>query len=1035
MKKNKGFFCLIVAVIISLAVPFSSIKPLTVQAAETPALDQPIGYTNVDLLRNSNGDSMPGDFVDSAIYGYLNSDAEPANDVDLFFNDAGSFHTDLCAAEDPLSPGSYIWSSDPANCQAGLYTSHGPMLLTYANMLSILPDGYSLVVGTMTGAQVLDVLNQSAELRNGALQPAGIRYKFYSYKDNFDCGDLTWQSACPTTWAWGAYDVTVFDRVQNEWLPLDVNKVYSVGTNSFLVGGASFSSFSVMKTFTTWGDMLTAVDSYVTATYGTPETAFKGPSGDGSLDGRIVRDGDDSGGSIIPVTVLHNNDSHGNLLPSGTRTRGMDQLAYLVKQERQHNPDRTLLLNAGDQIQGDSMMFYFRDAGGGFGGDGTPLPEAQQINPMVAVMNAMGYDAMTPGNHEFNFGGPVFVDSFSKANFPILAANLSDSGAYGLSKVNMKDSIELPLACNLPSCNGPIKVGILGLTNHRVPVYEIPSNIPGLTFTNPITTAAALVPDLRASNDVVLALTHIGNSYNPNSVDVDVNVDTYLAAQVPGIDAIIGGHSHSFTLKGSGPNWYLPETGTPGGESVVISQAGSSNSYLNEVVLGLLPKAGGGYEVVTRAGKAIAVNASKTPEDPEVKALIAPFVTLLNQYTTKVIGQTTAPIDARGANMKETNGGNLQADASVFEWQKRGVNVDFHLSGPMTSSFIAQTASPTNPYTLTVADMFTAMGYENNLVVISMNGPQIKRVLERSYRNYYYYKYVPGSGGYENASTCFLDVSAGGKITYVDTYPRTPDGNNILSLEYSPGKFVDFNDETTFYNVSTANYLAAGSCNFNDNKQTIWPLDQTQTSQFISIRDAVIDYVTAMKTISPAIEGRMVILNDALPPVITINSPATQVYLHPDFLTLDFSAVDAGPAGLKSVWADLDGVPVTSGQVIDLYTLALGEHTLTVYAMDNVYNQASQSVTFSVSATVQSLVSAVHRFYAEGKIDNAGIRSSLVDKLNTAQAYLDHGQVKAAVNTLQAFIKAAQAQSGKHIQPDAVTLLVVDANWVIANPK
>ncbi len=113
-----------------------------------------------------------------------------------------------------------------------------------------------------------------------------------------------------------------------------------------------------MKNITYWGDMLNAVNAYVSANYGTPETAYKGPNGDGTLDGRIVRDGTDAGGSIVPVTILHHNDSHGNLA-KGTYV-GYTQLATLIKQERLHNPDRTLLLSGGDNIQGDSMMYYFK---------------------------------------------------------------------------------------------------------------------------------------------------------------------------------------------------------------------------------------------------------------------------------------------------------------------------------------------------------------------------------------------------------------------------------------------------------------------------------------------------------------------------------------------------------------------------------------------------------------------------------------------------------------------------------------------------
>jgi 5'-nucleotidase/UDP-sugar diphosphatase len=822
-------------------------------------INEPIGYTNTDLLRNYNGDSMMADFVDDAIYGYLNGDGDTTNDVDLFLNNAGGIRTDWCAIEDPLNPGNYIWSSTAADCQTGLYTTHDPMLLTYGNMFTVLPFGNATVVGTMTGAQILDLLNQSATLGKGALQVAGLRYKFYRYSDALPG---------PQPYAWGAFDACVINKDTKACDPLDVNKTYKVGTNEFLApaGGDNYAAFKYMQNITYWGDMLNAVNAYVTANYGTPETAYTGPTGDGQLDGRITRDGDDTGGSIIPVTVLHHNDSHGNLT-KGTYV-GYTQLATLINQERQHNPDRTLLLNGGDSIQGDAMMYYFKDAGGGFTSDGTALPPALQINPFIAVMNAMNYTAMTLGNHEFNFGSKVFVDTFTKAGFPILGANMDDSGAYGINKVttldvngnpvvNVRDSLQVSLPCGLSACDGPISVGILGLTNHRVPNYELPSNIPGLSFYNPIDTAKALVPGLDAVDDVVLALTHIGFTTDPKSVEIDNNVDTNLAMDVSGIDAIIGAHSHTNPATGYGDYKYLPALiPNPDDQPVLVTQAWRYNNTLGEVIIGVRAKEAGGYEVVSRAGRYISVT-KDTPEDPTIQAIVQPYTDLLNAYNNEVIGETTAPIDALDAFTQETNGANLQADAAMFELEQHDITPDFHLSGAMTNKKIADTATKATPYTLKISDMFTAMPYENSLVVISMNGPQLKAVLERSYRNYYYYKYVAGHGGYSYYTTCFLDINSGGKITYNDTYPRLPDGNNVVSLEFN-GKKVDFTDASTYYKVSTVNYLAAGSCNMNDDGQTLWPLNQIANDTQYYVRDAVIDYVKAEGTVSPAIEGRVV---------------------------------------------------------------------------------------------------------------------------------------------------------------------------------
>jgi hypothetical protein len=201
------------------------------------------------------------------------------------------------------------------------------------------------------------------------------------------------------------------------------------------------------------------------------------------------------------------------------------------------------------------------------------------------------------------------------------------------------------------------------------------------------------------------------------------------------------------------------------------------------------------------------------------------------------------------------------------------------------------------------------------------------------------------------------------------------------------------------------------------------------------VRDAVIDYTTAMVTVSPAIEGRLSLITDTAAPTITITEPTAKDYLHPDLLTLAFSAVDVGPAGLKRVWADLDGDPVDNGQVIDLNTLSLGEHTLTVFAVDRAGNGSSAFVTFNVIATSKSLVSSVNSFFAEGLIDNGGIQNSLLKKIGNAQKDIDKGNLDTAINKLEAFINEVQAQSGNHITVEAADLLIADAQWVIDHLK
>ncbi|NTU62261.1 MAG: bifunctional metallophosphatase/5'-nucleotidase, partial [Chloroflexi bacterium] len=615
----------------------------------------------------------------------------------------------------------------------------------------------------------------------------------------------------------------------------------------------------------------------------------KGPNGNGLLDGRITRNGSDTyngtATEVVPVSILHHNDPHGRLLPSGSAP-GYTNLATLIKQERAHNPTRTILLNSGDTIQGDAMAAYYKAAFTGVAPDGTALPITLTVNPILKSMNALTYTAMTLGNHEFNYGNAVFVGTLGQANFPLLQANVYDApwpyntylplifkgggtvahtstalaalpGIYGLSRVNLRSDI----AISLPGPAGNVKVAILGIGNHRIPNYELPSNIPGLTFTNPVTETQARAPALKAANDAVIALTHIGFTDDPSSLEVDNNVDTYLAANSTGVDAIIGGHSHTNPSTGFGPYKFLPTfVGAPDNTPVIINQAYRYNTYLGEVVLGLLPKTGGGYNVVSRAGRYIQ-NTTSVAEDAAVKAIIQPYDAFFQTYKNRVLGQTNVLIDTTNAFITETNGANLQVDASL--WKLNQVfgagSVKAHLSGAMTNAKIPTAASPTYPYTMTVNDMFTLMPYENSLVVYTLNGPQLKTILERAYRNYWYYKYTSHAGGYSKYTTCMLDITAGGIITYTNHDPLvyTTTVDHVGGLSFG-NVVVDFLNATTYYTVSTVNYIAAGSCNFNNGGVTLWPFNQIVHDTQYYVRDVVIDYIpTLTQPIAPAVENRI----------------------------------------------------------------------------------------------------------------------------------------------------------------------------------
>ena len=734
-----------------------------------PIVNQPVGATNVSLVRDYNNESNMGDIVTDSMLWKADEydDGELNGSVDIAFTNPGGLRADIVIPDGASLP----------------YT------VTWGQTFDVLPFGNMLYMMDLTGAQIQTLLDQSANLYKGILQTSGATWYWYN-----DCN-------CNTPTAWGAYGVTINGE------PLVRDQVYRIVTNDFLAGGQDgWTTFANgTNRWNTYYDMQQAFVEYIEML-------------------EVIDEEDIPMERIVQldnvVTMLHTNDTHGTWSETyyyGT-PEGFAFLASLIKAERAKNPN-VLLLDAGDTFQGNAFAQYFRNA---------------NPNPIAGGMNLLDYDAFTIGNHEFNFGPATFASMLGQLDAPILGTiNLDDDGSYGFINDHVQDYINLEV--------DGLKVTIFGLTNPRVYRYELPTNIPGLTFYSGLDMGFAAVPQILADEtpDLLVGLTHMG--YSPYGDEIDS--DVLLAEGVAGIDVIIGGHSHTFL----DPAVMVSSDVNPDG--TLVAQTGRYATYLGKVNVGFI-----GGEIVLREGYLIP--AGELPVDPDMMAYLQPFEDALDVYTGTEIGLTTAPIDALQAYTQETSGANVQADAAVYELTTNGIPVDLHLSGAMSNRIVADEATPVSPVTLTVDDMYTLMPYENSLLVLSMNGPQIKEVLERGYRNWWWYNQGSPYGGYSHYTTCMLTTDAGNVITYTGDLVTEPDGNNVISLEIE-GVPVNFSDAGTYYNVSTVNYLAAGSCNFNNAGETIWPLDQIVYDTQFYVRDSVIDYITAMGAISPAIEGRL----------------------------------------------------------------------------------------------------------------------------------------------------------------------------------
>lgn len=220
------------------------------------------------------------------------------------------------------------------------------------------------------------------------------------------------------------------------------------------------------------------------------------------------------------VTLLHTNDTHSRIEPfpagSGAQTGkgGIARRATLVKQLREELK-HVLLLDAGDVFQG------------------TPYFNRYKGRLDYQLMSMVGYDAATLGNHDFDNGVEALLDAMEEAKFPFVNCNFKVDAACGLSK-----RLQPWLIREFPG----VKVGITGVGVDFKGLVA-PKHHEGVIYRDPVASLRPVVEHLRRKEkvDLVVVLSHLGYDLKGSAID-----DLTLARQVEGIDALIGGHSHTF---------------------------------------------------------------------------------------------------------------------------------------------------------------------------------------------------------------------------------------------------------------------------------------------------------------------------------------------------------------------------------------------------------------------------------------------------------------------------------------------------------
>ena len=538
----------------------------------------------------------------------------------------------------------------------------------------------------------------------------------------------------------------------------------------------------------------------------------------------------------VTVTVMGTSDLHGYIENWDYFTNaeyddaagndvGLAKISTLVNQVRaERTPGSTLLIDNGDTIQGTSLTDFFANV--------EPITETGETHPMAAAMNAIGFDATTVGNHEFNYGLPLLRAFEDQLDFPMLGAN-------AVTWKSGKPAFD-PYVIKTVKLKGqkPIRVGILGLTTPGSAIWD-KNNVEGeLRFEGIVEQAQKYVPRMKkAGADVVIVSSHSGPSGTSSYGDTLPleNASTVLAEQVPGIDAILAGHEHQ----------EIPErfvTNRQTGDQVLLTEPKNWGQRLS-VMDFELTKVRGQWDVTSASSELR--NANTVLADPKISALVKDQHQRTIDYVNTAIGTATETMSADDSRFRDTAVMDFvnEVQAGAVRNALQGTpQADLPVLA-IVAPFNRAAVIPEGP--VTIRDMAGLYVFPNTLFGVELTGAEVKDYLEYSAR--YFAQTAPGApvdpatltnaGGTPDYN---YDMMSG--VSY-DIDISRPVGERIVDLSYDGAPI----DPAQRFAVATNNYRQSGGGNFPHIATA--PVLVNQTTE---IRQLLIDYLTARGTIDPA---------------------------------------------------------------------------------------------------------------------------------------------------------------------------------------
>ena len=494
------------------------------------------------------------------------------------------------------------------------------------------------------------------------------------------------------------------------------------------------------------------------------------------------------------LTILHTNNFYSQIGPlkqqndnKEVEVGGLDRIATKVKEIRKKSPN-VLLLDAGDTTKG------------------TLFTRVHGSKPIGRLMSELNYDAVVVGDDDFYNGPEGLTEYIHSTKHPFLGANL-------LSEKH-KDLDDSVLPYIIKDVDG-IKIGIMGLITTDAILYAKSGN--DVKITDPIEAARQTVKELRPKCDFIIALTHLG-----------IKEDRRLASTVPGINIIVGGHSET---KLAVPIMVQ----NPEGFKTIIVQAKSLGRFLGKLDISV-----SNGKTLMSEYTLIPIDESIKP-DPVFNKEINQLYKELNEEVNKTIGETRVDMDSMINHLRtrETNVGDLFTDSTREAFPE--VDIVLQNSGGIREDEIVPAGK------LTLADVWHWHPFQNKIVLLTLNGKQIKEVLERGACN------LPtGMGNFLQVSglTYTIDLTGTPQELTEDNSAIKITGNRIIDVKIH-GKPLD---ETKEYRVAIPDFLAPGGDGFITFKQG---KDIVYTDTYLT--DVIINYIAKHSPLNINTDGRITV--------------------------------------------------------------------------------------------------------------------------------------------------------------------------------